>query len=293
MSFLSSLFSKKSKPALPKEEVQELDPKIRAALVLMKTTDEGMAAVDLLKSQKLIADPHVPFNTCYNPEKQSIYINTDMNPADIAVRLAGAARRIHHSQILSEKDMVEMKAADGVQCARVMEADVQAHEALMFYYLKTNDKLPYAPSNPDSLGTMAALFSKCAGKTDQEALSSAIGAYYNDHRAVADCDMIYTRKQHSFAYEMTVRQQNKDIKPFSKDMPEKMFEKICSSRGVPYVKQESFNKTPFKIMSKCRRGDIARMVSAFSKDVSITAMPTFEEVNARNAMVQKAVQSHR
>ena len=54
----------------------------------------------------------------------------------------------HKSVLLNETieglniklDMAEMKAADGVQCYRLMQADAEAHKALMYYALKSNER---------------------------------------------------------------------------------------------------------------------------------------------------------
>ena len=297
MSFLSSLFSKKSKPAKaePKQEIEDtLDPKIKAAVALMKTTEAGKEAVKLLKNQNLIATPDAPFPSFYNALSNKVYIDSSLNPADIAVGLAGTARQLHHKQVLTKMDMVEMKAADGVQCYRLMQADAEAHKALMYYALKSNEALPYFPELPAGIIVHSVLIQKAMGASDEKALGAAVKAFYNDHQAVQTCDLLYTRDQHLTAYNID---KNPSMAPgaqlFSKDMPDKAFEKICSVGGVPYVKQEEFNQTPFRIMNQNRRNDISRMVALFSKDTSIMKMPTFEEIEAKNAIARTLAAKNR
>ena len=297
MSFLSSLFSKKASPQKPnpqQENEDTLDPKIKAAFALMKTTEAGKDAVKLLKKQNLVPVPDAPFPSFYNALSNKVYIDSSLNPADIAVNLAGTARQLHHKQVLTKLDMAEMKAADGVQCYRLMQADAEAHKALMYYALKSNEALPYSPEMPGGISVHSVIIQKAMGASDEKALDAAVKAFYNDHQAVQTCDLLYARDQHLTAYNID---RNPSLAPgaklFSKDMPDKIFEKICSVGGVPYVKQEDFNKTPFKIMFQNRRNDIARMVAPFSKDTSIMKMPTFEKVEAANAAARALATKNR
>ncbi len=277
MSFLSALFSRKKKTPDP-----EMHPHIKSALALMHLSEVGEEAAASLEKHhvRLSAEDSGTVRAAVSPSGRYVAVSIRQNPADIAVALVGAARRLEHADVCPMSDLVQMKCADGVKCMRAMEADVQAHEALMCHTLQSM-KLPgFEPTVPGTMAFHSVLIASAFGKSKEQTLANAVSAFYNCDQSLEACDNKYMSYM--------IRQGNQALfsskaKIFSNDMPAGACESICSTGGKPYTAPGFFERSPSNFIASETRRRISSMARQFAltghqpADESILSMKTRQE----------------
>ena len=300
MSFLSSLFSRKKKTAEP-----EIHPYIKSALALMHLSEVGAEAAASLEKHhiKLSAEDSGTVRAAVNPAERYIAVSIRQNPADIAVALVGAARRLEHADVCPMPGLVKMKCADGVKCMRAMEADGQAHEALMCYTLQSM-KLPgFEPSVPGTMAFHSVLIASAFGKSKEQTLANAVTAFYNCDQSLEACDNKYVSYMTRQGKQALL---SSKAKIFSDDMAADTCEKICSTGGQSYMAPGFFERPPSKFIASAARERISSLACQFAlaahqpADESVLSMKTRQEAfNAakeaekRAALLKKLTQQKR
>lgn len=290
MSFLSSLFSRKKKT--PEAEIH---PDIKSALSLMQLSEIGREAVESLNRHhvRFSAEDSASVRAAVNPAERYVAVSIRQNPADIAVALVGAARRFEHADVCPVSDLTKMKCADGVKCMRAMEADVQAHEALMCHALQAM-KLPgFEPSVPGTMAFHSVLIASAFRKSKEQTLSNAVIAFYNCDQSLEACDNKYI--SHMIRQGRPAPGSSKaDI--FSEDMPAGTCERLCSTGGKSYMAPGFFERSPSNFIAAATRGHISMLARRFAlaggrpADESILSMKTRQEAfNAAKEAEKRAV----
>ncbi len=267
MSFFSSLFSKKSIPVVS-EEALEINPNVKAALALMKISETGKHAVDSLKKHHITLTQDVlPCRTAHFPEKNTLTINSSLSPADIAVALTGAARRIEHEKSLPREALTKLRCADGLKCVRAGEADAQAYEAMTYHDL-ASAKLPgFTPSPVDSPAVTSVMIGKAAGQTKESLLKNAVIAFYNDDSALKKADKKYIQEMMSGAMYYI---HHGEKTAFSQKVAESAFDKICSTDGKPYMPEGFFAQPQSNFVQPEIRKEIDYQANRYAKFVQTT-----------------------
>lgn len=287
MSFLSHIFSRKNHT-----ESSDNSPNVRAALALMKASETGKRASDFLKKRNIsLTQDDLPSQTAYFPQKNTLSIDSRLSPADIAVVLTGAARRIEHSDLISRTELTEMKCADGLKYVRAVEADAQAHEAMMYYDLAAV-KLPgFIPAPVNTPALLAVSIGKSAGQSEQDTLKNAVIAFYNDDISLKKADGKYIQEMMSGAIKYI---HHKKQTAFSKNADGAVFDKICSTDGKAYMPEGFFMRPQSNFVLPQIRQEIdyqAKRYAQFARtkpDTSITTSKSRAEAFAAAMQAAKA-----